>query len=51
MSKLLWEVITLVCDICKLRPYKTTIKINGEWLGVCSECEPNNEVKNEPNKA
>ena len=43
MSKLLWEVKTLICDICKERPYKTTIRIKGEWKGVCSECEPKKE--------
>jgi hypothetical protein len=47
MTKLLWELKTLVCDICKKNEMKKTIKIKGEWKGVCSECEPNKEVKNE----
>lgn len=49
MPKLLWELKTILCDICKERPYKTTTKIKGEWLGVCSECNPNKEVKNDQN--
>jgi len=42
------EVKTLVCDICKERPLKTTIKIQDKWFGVCKECEPTKEGKNEP---
>jgi hypothetical protein len=42
------EVMTLVCDVCKERPLKTTIKIKDRWLGVCESCEPQREVKNEP---
>jgi hypothetical protein len=41
------EVMTLVCDVCKERPLKTIIKINGEWKGICNECEPKSEVKDE----
>jgi hypothetical protein len=40
MNNLLWEIKIIKCDICKERPLKKTIKINGEWKGVCSECEP-----------
>jgi len=47
MTKLIWELKTLVYDICKERPLTETIKINGEYKGVCSECKPNKEVKNE----
>jgi len=47
MAQLLWEVKILLCDICKERPLTETIKINGEYKGVCSECKPNKEVKNE----
>jgi hypothetical protein len=46
MTKLLWEVKTLICDICRERPIIDTIKIKGEWKGVCSECRPDKEVKN-----
>jgi len=39
MSKLLWEVKTLICDICKERPMITTIEVSrGNWKGVCAEC-------------
>jgi len=52
MTKLLWEVKTILCDICKERPLKKTIELTrGRWIGVCQECEPKSEVKNEPNKA
>jgi len=47
MPNLLWELKTLVCDICKERPIIDTIKINGEYKGVCKECKPNKEVKND----
>ena len=40
------EIMTLTCDICKERPLKTTIKIGNRWVGVCNECEPTKEVKN-----
>jgi hypothetical protein len=50
MPKLLWELKTIVCDICKERPYKKVIEITvGRWIGVCNECEPKKEVKNETN--
>ena len=46
MPKLLWELQTIVCDICRERPYKKVIEITvGRWIGVCSECEPKKEVK------
>jgi hypothetical protein len=38
MPKLLWEVKTLVCDICKENEMRTTIKIKDKWLGVCETC-------------
>ena len=41
------EIKTLICDICKERPLKTVIKIRGEWKGVCNECEPKKESKND----
>jgi hypothetical protein len=41
------EFMTLLCDICKERPMKTTQKIQGEWKGVCSECEQKKENNNE----
>jgi hypothetical protein len=47
MTKLLWEIKVIVCDICKERSLKKTIRINGKWKGVCEECEPKG-VKNEP---
>jgi len=50
MPKLLWELKVIVCDICKERPFKKVVRINGEFKGVCEECEIK-EVKNEPNKA
>ena len=40
MNNLLWEVKIILCDICKERPMKKTIKIKGEYKAVCSECEP-----------
>lgn len=51
MSKLLWEVKTIVCDICKERPIKKTIEIErGHWIGVCSECEPKKEKEQKDEK-
>lgn len=48
MPQLLWEYKTIVCDICKERPVKNTAEVSrGVWLGVCLECEPKKEVKNE----
>jgi hypothetical protein len=41
------EFKILKCDICKERPVKDTIKVKGEWLGLCLECMPKKEVKNE----
>lgn len=45
MTKLFWEIKTLVCDICKERPLKKTIIIKGKWKGVCDECEPKKDEK------
>ena len=45
MTNLFWDTKTLVCDICKERPMKKTVKIKGEWTGVCEECEPKEEKK------
>ena len=40
MPKLLWEVKTLVCDICRENEVKTTIQVSrGVWKGVCAVCE------------
>lgn len=50
MNKFKMELKTIVCDICKERPIKTTLKINGKWTGVCSECEPKKEVEDEQNQ-
>jgi hypothetical protein len=49
MTKLLWELKTLVCDICKERPLKEVVQVSrGVWKGVCAECNPKkSEVKNE----
>jgi hypothetical protein len=48
MPKLLWEYKTILCDICKERPMKKTIQVSiGVFKGVCSECEPKKEIKNE----
>jgi hypothetical protein len=42
------ECKTIVCDICKERPYKKVVEVSkGVWRGVCLECEPQREVKNE----
>jgi hypothetical protein len=43
MAQILWENKTIVCDICKEREMKKTMKIKGNWLGVCKECEPKND--------
>lgn len=42
---------TIVCDKCKERPFIKTIKVNGIWLGVCSECDTTKEGRNEPKQA
>lgn len=42
-----YETMTIVCDICKERPLKKTIKIKDKWFGVCSECDMTKEVKND----
>jgi len=48
MPHLLWDNMVLVCDICKERPLKKVVEVSrGRWVGVCSECEPNKEVKND----
>ena len=42
------EARTIVCDICKERPYKAIIEVSrGVWQGVCEECNPKIAVKNE----
>ena len=33
------NMLTILCDICKKRPYITTIEYKGIWLGVCKECK------------
>jgi hypothetical protein len=51
MTQLQWEIKTIVCDICKERPYKTVIEVSrGIWKGVCEECNPDKGVKEEPNR-
>jgi len=47
MTSLLWENKVLVCDICKKNEMKKTIRIKGEWLGICENCEPKEVKKNE----
>jgi hypothetical protein len=45
---LLWENKVITCDICRERPLKKTIELTrGRWVGVCQECEPKKEVKND----
>lgn len=46
---ILQENKVILCDICKERPYKTTIELTrGNWVGVCNECNPKEkEVKDE----
>jgi len=46
MAQILWENKVIVCDICKERPLKKTIKIQGEWKGICNECEPKEKENN-----
>lgn len=45
-----YETMVIICDICKERPLKTTIKVKGVWVGVCSECEPKKEIKDDLQK-
>jgi hypothetical protein len=48
MAKIYEENKILLCDICKERPFKETIQISrGVWRGVCIECKPKGEVKND----
>ena len=48
MPKLLWELKTIVCDICKERPYKKVVEVSkGVWKGVCQDCEPNKGIQND----
>ena len=47
MPQLLWELKIIVCDICRERPIIDTIKINGEYMGVCKECMAEKEDKND----
>lgn len=36
----------IVCDICRERPYKEVVEVSrGVWKGVCEECNPKKEVK------
>ena len=41
------EFINVVCDVCKKRPYVTTIEINRKWYGVCKICKKEIEKKKE----
>lgn len=42
------EFMVLKCDICKERPIVDTIKVSpGVWKGVCNECKPGKEDKND----
>ena len=51
MTKLYWELKTILCDICKERPMKKVIQIGKEFKGVCIECEiKKDEVKNKKNE-
>jgi len=45
------EFINVVCDICKKRPYVTTIEINRKWYGVCKVCKKEQEKKKETKHA
>jgi hypothetical protein len=48
MTNLFWEVKVLLCDICKERPLKKTIEIErGHWIGICQECEPKKNNKDD----
>ena len=33
------DLLTILCDVCKKRPYITTIDYKGTWVGVCKECK------------
>lgn len=33
------DLLTILCDVCKKRPYITTIEYKGIWLGICKECK------------
>ena len=34
------ECKTIVCDICRERPYKEVVEVSkGKWLGVCGVCQ------------
>ena len=33
------DLLTILCDVCKKRPYITTIAYKGIWVGVCKECK------------
>jgi hypothetical protein len=33
------NMLTILCDICKKRPYITTIDYKGNWVGVCKICK------------
>ena len=51
MPKLLWEVKTLMCDICRERLLKRTVEVSkGVWRGVCAECDLNKDKENKDGK-
>ena len=48
MTNLLWANKTIICDLCKQGEVTKTIELTrGHWVGVCSNCEPKKEGKND----
>jgi len=43
------DMLEIVCDICKKRPYITTIEYKGTWVGICKECKRKIEKKEKKN--
>ena len=43
------DMLEIVCDICKKRPYITTIEYKGNWIGICKECKKKIEKKEKKN--